>query len=200
MNLKFLQGLWYIPEPSGWPSTMIIGRNQRLVYLENFLRSHEPRLFLANTEVSTSEKKLMAHSGLHNERCYGDNFSRDVSTIWLQARNACRLLNQTKMGVRFQWSETRNELTLYMDTPYNPIEQVIITEWAQGKGYRNTVHLAASNHLIEKDTRFCNYWLVFRAWLEMVPLNDTRRFDNGAKQCWKCGNKSESLPEVAKLL
>lgn len=155
-----------------------------------------------------------------------DNFSRDggdISTIWSQARNACRLLNQTKMGVRFQWSEIKNELILYVDTPSNPIEKVIVPESArsyvlqtlragirnyyklrllakpdQGKVYRNTVHSAASNHFIltGKYTRFCDYRFVSRARLGTVPLNGTRRFGNGDKRCRKCGYQSETLPHV----
>ena len=155
-----------------------------------------------------------------------DNLSRDggdISTVWSQARNACRQLNQTKMGVRFEWSETRRELALYVDTPSNAIEQVIVPESArsyvlrtlragirnyyklrllakpdQGKVYRNTVHSTASNHftLTGKYTRFCDYRFVFRARLGTVPLNGTRRFGNGDKRCRKCGYQSETLPHV----
>ena len=41
----------------------------------------------------------------------------DISTIWSQARNECRILNKTRMSVQFQCSTSREELKIIIGIP-----------------------------------------------------------------------------------
>ncbi len=68
----------------------------------------------------------------------------------------------------------------------------------QGKVHSIALRWSTSNHMMRTGayTRFADWRFLHRARLDCVPLNGTRRFGNGSKQCRRCPHLLETLPHV----
>ena len=141
--------------------------------------------------------------------------SDDVESTWTRLRMAMRRLRKL-MQIKFQvLAMDAPPILLLNDLPIQPktceynlrcglrdfFRRQLLSKPDQGKTFQVLSHEPATNHFTKtgKYTRFADWRFIFRARLNVVPLNGARnRFVPGHndKKCRRCGFNNETLPHV----
>lgn len=143
-------------------------------------------------------------------------------SFWARVRKSTKELRK-KTGIGWHWSATHSELQILVPHPNeepdvarvhpaarrvlcqqlrvaarNSHIRTLLAKRDQGKVHEVALRWSSSNHMMRTGnfTRFADWRFLHRARLDCVPLNGTKRFGEGSKQCRHCQHPNETLPHV----
>jgi hypothetical protein len=144
---------------------------------------------------------------------------RKAKNTWAAAKVATSRLRKL-ISINWNFCEARNEVELFISSPTQAViipdnaqdqlqarlRQVIQSQFKsnllnkpdQGKAFHEVTRNPVSNHMISNGdfTRFCDWKFLFKARLNLHPLNGAVKGRNNDKRCRRCNEPNETLPHV----
>ena len=135
--------------------------------------------------------------------------SNDHSTFWSRTRSAS-IRAQRSCNATWSIDDTGPVIRVHGAIPPSSPEramkrafrdrllQRLIGKPSQGKVYASTCQSFHANHFLQDGTflRFTDWNFIFRARLNVLPVNNAPFHDAGTLMCRRCGKWEETLPHV----